>query len=169
MTPGPIPGHNAGIMPPFTKENAKQMADRANKARWERERSRKAAAGIAAGSFAPVPGILQDTVARTWYQIQRLDDKLDTLTDCEEIDRISKAKERLFSVLCHAANIPSPGQLKPGKRPAPQLIEIDPVPVLPAPQPADQPQPEAASKESLSAPDPSPLPAPPTPLATAAW
>jgi len=124
-------------MPLFTRDNARDMARRANIVRWSRPKP---------APFDPVnhPGIPDPTskavAQRTQEQLTALDEAIANLLqpgkpiDSEKLDELTKAKERLWKVFAHAAQVPQPGQRRPGRIPtSTQPIDLEPVPVVALP------------------------------------
>jgi len=96
-------------MPLFTAETAATMAKR----RWEAEREREAQPRI-----LPAPtddkGI-PDEVSRVRAQIEALNEQLDSCTEPDDWDCLTRSKERLFKQWVYLAGIPGPGNLKPSQ------------------------------------------------------
>lgn len=68
-------------------------------------------------------------VTCTREQIERLNRLIDDCDDAREWDALTRAKERLFRIWAHLAQLPGPGQLKPSAA-RPQARRMpDPIPL----------------------------------------
>lgn len=81
----------------------------------------------------------QEIASQTRSQIAAIDSRLARAAsmDAETLDLLSRAKERLWKVLAHAAQIPQPAHRKESRQRRGEAIDLEPVPisVLPAMEP----------------------------------
>jgi hypothetical protein len=104
----------------WTPDQAREMARKREEARRARKEAQDANGTTPQRTQTPraprKPAPSQDVtsaITRTRQQLAAVDAQLDQCDDPRAWDALTRAKERLWRVLAHAANIPGPGNLKP--------------------------------------------------------
>jgi len=137
-----------GMGIPFTRENASEMARRANLVRWSPENRAKTVWDAPEVSRAiPEDDYRSQRLLRVRKQLDRVDRMMMTEDDPSRLDRLASAQNRLSEQERILDGRPTPGQLKPGlkparRQPAPQVaIEVD-TETTPQPVVVQPPKPE---------------------------
>lgn len=109
-------------MPLFTRDNAREMARKANLVRWSRPEQPATAPDL------PEPGA-KDIAASTRAQILAIDSRLAKAAsmDAETLDLLTRSKERLWKILAHAGGIAAPANFKPERKRRGETIDLEPV------------------------------------------
>ncbi len=144
----------------FTAANARLAAARSVESRRKRALQR-----FQTPVDNPLPTDHQalQIASQTRAQIQAIDTRLTRAAtmDAETLDLLTRAKERLWKVLAHAAQIPQPAHLKPERKRRQETIDLEPSFNL-LPEPAEPSpmitSPPAQPSVAISAPETPPSP-----------
>ncbi len=108
----------------FTKENAREMAQRSADVRRAAKLRAKEREALLAKLTDPRP--LTDKQMRVERQMARLDDLLDDTDDPKEINTLCQAKERLTGIWCRLTGFPREGvrKVSKGRSSLPDLMPV---------------------------------------------